>query len=114
MSELKKCLEAAGLQDVKTVLASGNVVFDTRWTPRTALERKLEAAMEKHLGKVFATTVRSIDELQAIVAADPFKDFRLAASAKRVVTLLRAKPATRVKLPIELDGARILCCRGTE
>jgi uncharacterized protein (DUF1697 family) len=114
MSELKKCLEAAGLTNVKTVLASGNVVFETRAAPRTTIERKVEGAMEKHLGKVFATTVRSIDELEALVAADPFKAFRLAPAAKRVVTLLRAKPTVKIKLPVELDGAQILCVRGTE
>jgi uncharacterized protein (DUF1697 family) len=30
MSELKRCFEAAGYTDVKTVLSSGNVAFDAR------------------------------------------------------------------------------------
>jgi uncharacterized protein (DUF1697 family) len=114
MSELKKCLEAAGLTNVKTVLASGNVVFDTRSASRATLERKVEAAMKQHLGKVFATTVRSLEELQAIQVADPFKSFQLAPKAKRIITLLRSKPTQNVRLPIELDGARILCVQGTE
>jgi len=114
MSELKKCFEAAGLTDVRTVLGSGNAVFETRSAARATLERKLEAAMEKDLRRVFATTVRSIDELEALLASDPFKDFRLASKSKRIVTLLHAKPRTIPKLPVELDGARILCVRGTE
>jgi uncharacterized protein (DUF1697 family) len=114
MSELKKCFEAAGLANVKTVLGSGNVVFETRSAARATLERKLEAAMRKSLGRVFATTVRSIEELETLLAADPFEDFRLAARSKRIVTLLHAKPTARPKLPIELDGARILCIQGTE
>jgi uncharacterized protein (DUF1697 family) len=114
MSELKKCLEAAGFDNVKTVLASGNVVFDTRAASRAALERKVEAAMQTGLDRVFATTVRSIDELAALLASDPFQRFDLAPKAKRIVTLLREKPTVRVKLPIELDGARILCVKGTE
>jgi uncharacterized protein (DUF1697 family) len=114
MTELQECFEAAGLTKVKTVLGSGNVVFDARATPRTTLERKLEAAMQKGLGRMFATTVRSIDELEGILAADPFKPFTLASRAKRIVTLLHARPAARIRLPIELDGARILCVKGTE
>ena len=114
MSELRRCLETAGLAKVKTVLASGNVVFATRATSRAALERKLETAMHKALGRVFATTVRSLEELGAILESDPFRAFSLPPKAKRIVTLLHDPPTARIKLPIELDGARILCIRNTE
>jgi uncharacterized protein (DUF1697 family) len=114
MAELKQCLETAGFGAVKTVLASGNVVFDSRAASRGSLERKIEAAMRKSLGRVFATTVRSIEELAALQAADPFKSFTLPAQAKRIVTLLHAEPTRKVKLPIELDGAQILCVKVTE
>ena len=59
MAELQQCLKTAGFGHVKTVLASGNVVFDARAASRESLERKVEAAMQKSLGRVFATTVRS-------------------------------------------------------
>lgn len=114
MAELKKALEAAGFKNVKTLLASGNVVFDSRAASRESLERKLEAAMKKGLDRVFATTVRSIEELAAIRAADPYKSFTLPRDAKRIVTFLHAKTTAKVKLPIELDEARILCVKGTE
>jgi uncharacterized protein (DUF1697 family) len=39
MSELKRCFEAAGFTDVKTVLASGNVAFNARAASEAALER---------------------------------------------------------------------------
>lgn len=114
MAELKKCLESAGFKNVKTVLGSGNVVFDSRAARRESLERRIEAAMRKCLDRVFATTVRSIDELAAWRAADPYKSFALPPAAKRIVTLLHAKPTAKVKLPIELDDAQILCVKGTE
>ena len=114
MAELKQCLETAGFGHVKTVLASGNVVFDARAASRESLERKVEAAMHKGLGRVFPTTVRSIEELAAMQTADPYKKFDLPAKAKRVVTLLHTRPTTKVKLPIELDEAQILCIKGTE
>jgi hypothetical protein len=63
---------------------------------------------------VFATTIRSLDDLAALLASDPYKPFRLAPNFKRIVTLLHAKPKAGVKLPIEMDGARILCVKGTE
>jgi uncharacterized protein (DUF1697 family) len=114
MSELKQCLETAGFGHVKTVLGSGNVVFDSRSASRESLERKIEAAMKKSLDRVFATTVRSVEELAALRAADPYKPFQLPSTAKRVVTLLHEKPKSKMKLPIELDDAQILCVKGTE
>ena len=60
------------------------------------------------------TIVRGEGALQAILASDPYKPFRLRADAKRIVTFLRKAPTSRLKLPIESDGARILCMRGAE
>src|SRR5207244_1128793 len=53
MPELKKCFEAAGFTDVKTLLSSGNVVFSARTSSEASIERKAEAAMKKHLGQPF-------------------------------------------------------------
>ena len=44
MPELKKCFEAVGFTDVKTVLSSGNVIFNARAASEAALEHKAEAA----------------------------------------------------------------------
>lgn len=111
MPELKKCFEAAGFTDVKTVLSSGNVVFGSRAASVATLERKAEAAMAKRLGKPFFTIVRSTDALQKTLDADPFSRFRLPKNAKRVVTFLRRVHSKKLKLPIEKEGARILAMR---
>jgi uncharacterized protein (DUF1697 family) len=114
MPALKACLEAAGFNNVRTLLSSGNVVFDARKGSPSALRRKIEGAMREHLGQSFLTIVRTGEALRAIVDSDPYKAFRLTSQAKRVVTFLQQAPAVRVKLPIEFYGARILCVRGTE
>ena len=114
MAELKRCLEGCGMTDVKTVLASGNAVFTARETTPAALERKLEKAMAADLGREFMTIVRPIDELQALLDADPYRPFKVAANAKRVVTVVRDAPKGKLELPIELDGARILVMKGDE
>jgi uncharacterized protein (DUF1697 family) len=108
MPELKRAFEAAGFTRVKTLLSSGNVVFETRATAVPAIEKKVEAAMQKHFGKSFLTIVRSIDDLAEMLASDPYAGVRLPPDAKRIVTFLRSPPAVKPKLPIEQDGARIL------
>ena len=114
MPELKRCFEAAGFVDVTTVLSSGNVVFSAPAAREASLEKKAEAAMEKELGRSFPVIVRSLQDLHAVLASDPFKGFRLAAGSKRVVTFLRRAPSSKLALPIEVDGARILCVKGSE
>ena len=114
MPELKAAFEAAGFTDVKTVLSSGNVAFTARAASETALERRAEAAMLERLGQAFPTFVRPMDALRDVLASDPYRSFRLGPNAKRIVTFLRAKPPSALRLPIERDGARLLVIRGRE
>ena len=114
MPELKRCFEACGFTEVRTLLSSGNVVFNARAASEAALQRKAEAAMAKHLGRAFYTIVRSTTDLEKIIDADPYAVFRLPANAKRVVTFLREPKQPKLALPIEVDGARILAMHGRE
>jgi uncharacterized protein (DUF1697 family) len=114
MKDLKACLEAAGFDDVKTVRSSGNAVFAARTGSEAAIERKAEVAMKKQLGHSFLTIVRSIDALRAMIDADPYRPFRLKPGSKRVVTFLRERPAAGLKLPIEVEGSRILRLEGKD
>ena len=108
MPELKRCFEEAGFTNVRTILASGNVVFDARSASESALEKRAEAAMQASLGRSFYTIVRPADTLRALLESDPYATFALAPNAKRVVSFLRAPGDAKLKLPIESDGARIL------
>jgi uncharacterized protein (DUF1697 family) len=114
MPDLKRCFEAAGFTDVRTVLSSGNVIFDARGAAEPVLERRAEDAMHHELGRSFLTIVRSLDALRELVNSDPYAPFELPVGAKRVVTFVRAAPNPRPPLPVESDGARILCLCGRE
>ena len=114
MPDLKRAFEKAGFTEVRTVLGSGNVVFSARAASDAVLQRKAEAAMQEELGRTFATIIRSIDELQALIAADPFSKHRLPAESKRIVTFLREPPARPPSPLPQKDGARILQVIGRE
>jgi uncharacterized protein (DUF1697 family) len=114
MPELKAAFEAAGFYEVKTVLGSGNVVFSAPRASCASLERKAEAAMQKMLGKTFMTIVRSAEELEALLASEPYKAARLAKDSKRVVTFLREEPKPAPKLPVARDGASIIARKGCD
>ncbi len=114
MPALKSCFEAAGFTEVRTLLSSGNVVFNARSSSLATLERRAEKAMQSELGHSFNTVVRSAEYLQAFVASDPFAEFDLPLSSKRIVTFLRSAAAPKVELPIERDNAVILKFTGSE
>jgi uncharacterized protein (DUF1697 family) len=114
MPDLKRAFEAAGFRDVQTVLSSGNVVFGAEAAPVAQIERQVEAAMTRHLGRTFLTIVRPVDALRKLLASDPYGPFRLPAGSKRVVTFARGRMKAALPLPVELHGARILCAKGGE
>jgi uncharacterized protein (DUF1697 family) len=114
MPELRKTFEAAGFTEVKTVLSSGNVVFSARSASESSLQRKAEAAMRERLDQSFVTIVRPIDVLRTMLASNPYRAFRLSPSAKRIVTFLRDEPGSKISLPLELEGARLLSLNGRE
>lgn len=114
MPELKRAFELASFRDVTTALSSGNVIFSARPATEEALAKRAEAAMKKHLGNGFLTFVRSVDALRELLAGDPYARFKAKPGAKRVVTFLLERPKATLALPLELDGARILCVKGRE
>ena len=114
MAEIKCCFEGAGFTDIKTVLSSGNVVFNARAVSEAALERKAEATMAKQLGRTFYTIVRPASVVRELLELDPYAAYCLPANAKKVVTFLREPHTVKLVLPIEVDGVYILTINGRE
>jgi uncharacterized protein (DUF1697 family) len=69
-AELRAAFEEMGFSEVKTLLASGNVLFDAK--PGKALKDKIEAGLKAQFGFEVGTVLRSVDELQAMIKTDPF------------------------------------------
>lgn len=114
MPALKHCFEGAGFSNVRTLLSSGNVAFDSPGTSERTLARRIEAAMAQSLDRSFWTVVRPTAHLQALIEADPFATFDVPPDMKKVVTFLREPPDTGLVLPLEKNGARILTMRGLD
>jgi uncharacterized protein (DUF1697 family) len=72
MKELCAMFEAMKLSNVRSVIASGNVLFETRSPDAAALETRIESALRKSLGYDVETFLRTPEELDALAAHDPF------------------------------------------
>ena len=73
MATLKAFCEEAGMTNVRTYIASGNVVFDSR-LGEAKVKALLEARLAAYAGKPVAEMVRSAAEMAAVVAANPFAE----------------------------------------
>ena len=70
MAELKACCEQMGLGQVKTIVASGNVRFETHKDAK--LKQRLETALEEKFAFPVKVILRSADEIEAMMASKPF------------------------------------------
>ena len=72
MADLREFLAAVGMQDVRSLLQSGNVVFRSGARTAAQLERLLEQAAAKRLGLETDFFVRTAADLNAIIDGNPF------------------------------------------
>jgi uncharacterized protein (DUF1697 family) len=73
MSELRAMGEECGFGDVRTFIASGNLLFTSELDEAEAAAR-VEARLEQYFGKRVPVFVRTAAELTATAAANPFAD----------------------------------------
>jgi uncharacterized protein (DUF1697 family) len=73
MAELKRIAEQLGLQSVRTYIASGNLLFLSH-EPEEKLRRILEKELQDHMGKSVRVMLRTAEEMEAVVRANPFTD----------------------------------------
>lgn len=71
MKDLKALCERVGLAEVRTYIASGNVVFESDQSEQR-LKQLLEAELEKYAGKPVGVLIRTAAEMEEILANNPF------------------------------------------
>jgi len=71
MADLRAMCESLGFANVRTYIASGNVVFESRLA-QAAVKARLERCLEAYAGKPVGVLVRTGAELAAVLAGNPF------------------------------------------
>ena len=104
MERLRTAFTDAGFANVETFITSGNVIFDTRGTNTTTLERKIERALQTDLGYAVGTFVRTLPELSDVARHDPFPDESTGGKHTVHVGFLKEAPsAAACKLVVSLS-----------
>lgn len=104
MAELRDMASELGLRNPRTLIASGNLVFDSGTKQDAALEKLLEKETEARFGLKTDIFVRTVPEWDAILAANPFPDQAEADPSHLVAMVLRDAPSSDAELQAALTG----------
>lgn len=96
MAELREALAQAGLAEVRTVLASGNVLFSDPRAPE-ALEPLVEAVLRERFGLSSEVYVRTAEAWAALAEANPFPE-AAAERPARLHLIVGREPADLARL----------------
>jgi len=118
MDLLAKMFRDAGLDDVRTLIASGNVIFTSPDDDHERLEALIESAIQKAVGFEVDVMLRSHSRFQELVKLNPFPA-DLDGDTNTYVTFLKRIPEAGAALPyrnleerysiVLVDGADVFC-----
>src|SRR5437016_4169287 len=74
MEELRRiCGELPKLQNVRTYIQSGNIVFESKEAGTKKLSQEIEKLLTKELGYDVPTIVKPLVDIEAMISINPFK-----------------------------------------
>lgn len=92
-AKLKQATEKAGFSNVRTLLSSGNIIFEANSKDQASIESKLEETWPAVLGFNSRTIIRNQDQLLALANASPYKDSEHSRSSYLLVTFFKKPPS---------------------
>ena len=91
MADLKKIFEKMDFKNVQTILASGNIIFETEMADKKKLTDEIEMELKKIFKKEIQIVLRSLDELNKLQKVEPFKNIKVTPDIRRYVTFFSEK-----------------------
>jgi uncharacterized protein (DUF1697 family) len=101
MTDLQKAFTAAGAKNVRTVIASGNVVFEAP-SPPGPLRERIVKKVRPLLGADPEIAFRTLPYLERLIATAPFGPLVNDRTVKLYVLFLIGKPKRLPTLPMEI------------
>ncbi len=92
MSELKECLETIHLKHIQTFLQSGNIVFESELIDTEKLQTLIQHAIEFVFSLSVPVIVRTYEEMENVLATQPFDNFSALPKDKIFINYLQNAP----------------------
>lgn len=100
MADLKSAFERAGARNVRTFIASGNVIFEAPARLPAALKERIRRELVGVFGKEPGVCYRTIEQLEALIESDPFGARSTDKTLKLYVCFADREPKPRPTLPL--------------
>jgi uncharacterized protein (DUF1697 family) len=116
MTDLRNFLTQLGFDDVRSLLQSGNLVFDSRARTGAELERFLEAEAQKRFALEIDFFVRAPEEWKSMIRQNPFRKEAELDPAHLVVMLLKSPPRAEDVAALQegISGPEIVRAKGRQ
>jgi len=108
--------ESMGFENVKTVLNSGNVLFEARQSTPGKLVKRIEEKLKEAFDHEIAVILRTMVEIRDLVDSNPFRKVNVTADTMLYVTFLSQELKTGLRASQESSTSdfRILRVRPGE
>lgn len=100
MEYLRELFTELGLKNVRSYIQSGNVFFEADISDRQVLAGKIRQHLREALGYDVAVCLRTIPELEQIIALDPFKDIEVKPDMRLCVVFATEPIPNNLSLPM--------------
>ncbi len=116
MDALCAAFSAVGCRNVKSLIQSGNIIFDAPACDEAHLLIKLQTALRALLGQEPVILVRTLDEIAALAALNPFVEFKSDPDSKFYTAFLAGRPKLKPPFPLVLpkEGLEVVAIKGRE
>ena len=116
MTDLRNFLTQLGMEDVRSLLQSGNLVFGSKVRTGAELERFLETEAHDRLSLDVDFFVRTPDEWKSIIRQNPFRKEAERDPGHLIVLFLKSAPGVDdiVALQAAIRGPEIVRAKGKQ
>jgi uncharacterized protein (DUF1697 family) len=116
MTDLRAFLMQLGFEDVRSLLQSGNLVFQSRSRTGAELERFLEAEAVKRFAIEIDFFVRTPEEWKSIIRQNPFRKEAELDPGQLLVLALKSPPSAEyvTALQEEIKGPELVHAKGKQ
>ena len=99
MEELREAFVSLGFENPRTILASGNIVFESKRQGRPELVRKIQEGLRTRFGMDIPIVVRSLGEIESLFDTRPFEGVEITQQTRLYVTFLGEENAIEPGVP---------------
>jgi uncharacterized protein (DUF1697 family) len=106
MEEMRGLFSNMGFANVRSYIQTGNIFFESSERDQQLLRTTIEARLRAALGYDVPTCLRTVEELEQVLALDPFRDVVVTHDMRLAVNFLAEPTKVDLSLPYQTpDGA---------